>query len=203
MVERFQSIVASLCEVLCEWPWGGKVTLINALRTQLTSLFGVVEVRAFVLVPADAGWRRAGPLLRSQRLCRTAARRSMNAPSPRWAPCCRIVALVRFSRNSSRSAAPPRWRRPPADPAPRRQTREGGGGAPEIRSADQSAIDLTRHRRRPRESGAQLPRAVVLSVRRAGQQRRRQATDGAMAAAPSDGRQPTDALVTERSASDA
>ena len=40
----------------------------------------------------------------------------MNAPSPRWAPCCRIVALVRFSKSSSRSAMPRRWRRSASGP---------------------------------------------------------------------------------------
>jgi hypothetical protein len=51
---------------------------------RLTSLYGVVEVRAPVSVPADVAWHRAGTSPQSRRLCPTAARRTMNAPSPRW-----------------------------------------------------------------------------------------------------------------------
>jgi hypothetical protein len=54
-------------------------------------------------VPADAAWRRAGPLLRLRRSCPTAARRNMSALSPRWAPCCHTAAPARCSENSSHS----------------------------------------------------------------------------------------------------
>ena len=59
-------------------------------RRRLTSLFGVVEVRA--PPPAAAAWRRAGPSRRRRRSCLTAARRSMSAFSPRWVRGCHTAA---------------------------------------------------------------------------------------------------------------
>ena len=64
-----------------------------------------------VSVPAGAVWRRAGPSPLPRRSCRIAARRSMSAPSPRWAPCCRTAAPARCSKSSSRSGAPRKSRR--------------------------------------------------------------------------------------------
>jgi hypothetical protein len=90
---------------------GAQRPLKDFRRRRLTSLYGVVEVRAPVSVPADVAWRRAGPSPRSRRSCRTAARRTMNAPSPRWAACCHTAAPARCSMSFSRSVTPPRWRR--------------------------------------------------------------------------------------------
>ena len=64
---------------------------------------------------------------------------------------------------------------PPADTACRHQPRERRGEAANLRCANRSAIHRTRHRRRTRESGSQLPRAVLRVFRRSGRQRRRQA----------------------------
>ena len=90
---------------------GAQRPLKNFRRRRPVSLFGLVEVRAPRSIPADAAWPRVGPSPRSRKSCPTAVRRSMNAPSPRWAACCHTAAPVRCSTNSSRSATPRRWRR--------------------------------------------------------------------------------------------
>ncbi len=54
-------------------------------------------------------WRGVAPepSPQSRRSCPTAARRTMNAPSPRWAACCHAAAPTRCSMSPSRSVTPP------------------------------------------------------------------------------------------------
>ena len=151
---------------------GARRPLKDLRPRRLTSLFGVVEVRASRFGPCRCG-------VASRRTITPVAEIMPDRCTPAYErTVAKMGALLPYRRaRSLLEEFFPLGEAPEVETIRQRtlhvgvcQTREAGSGATDVRSADRSAIDRTRHRWGTRESGAQLSGTVLRGFRRPDQQ---------------------------------